>query len=64
MTEPNEDILKRDQRMIDLVTKENKTRKQVAAELGVSYALVKNVLLRHRRRIWSVEVDKVEEMGT
>ena len=47
--------LERNQRMIDMVTKEGKSRKEVAVELGVSYGLVKNVLLRHRRKIWSVE---------
>ena len=49
--------LERNQRMIDMVTKEGKTRKQTAEELGVTYALVKNVLFRHRRRTLNSNVD-------
>jgi transposase len=50
--------LKRNQRMIDMVIKEGKTRKQTAIELCVSYALVKNVVRRHTQRFMSVDVAK------
>ena len=48
--------LERNQHMIDMVVKEGKTRKQVAVELGLSYAQVKQVLFRYGRRSQGIEV--------
>jgi DNA-binding NarL/FixJ family response regulator len=55
--------LNKNQKMIDMVLLEGKSRKQVADELDVSYAFVKNVVGRYQRRITATMKCSAKTLG-